>query len=125
MVSPSVAFFNQVFSSTESEIRSLVALATLVMVLGLVIICCVSSCCARSVSRKIAEPVNQLVNTVRGLNRRDFSQRVCARALCVLAWFHSRFGLQLSTALARAKIFFEIERGELYPDFLGHATVRS
>lgn len=73
------------FSSTESEIRSIVALAMVIMALGLVAICCFSTCFARSVSTKIAEPVNQLVDVVQALNRMDFSREVCDSNVCVFA----------------------------------------
>lgn len=42
---------------------------------------CFTAAVARSVSTTLTRPVNQLVDIIKGLNNRDFSQKVRARAV--------------------------------------------
>lgn len=60
----------------ESEVRRMVLLAILVMVAVLAVISCVTGCFARALSQSITDPVNQLVDVVRALNRMDFGRQV-------------------------------------------------
>lgn len=66
----------QAFSKMESEVRSIVILASGIMALVLVAIGCITGCVARSLSTGISTPVNRLVGVVYALNRMDFTRQV-------------------------------------------------
>lgn len=64
------------FSETESEIRSIVIVASLVVALLMTVTVCLTAGVVRSASTTLTRPVNQLVDIVKGLNNLDFSEQV-------------------------------------------------
>ncbi|CAM9867934.1 unnamed protein product [Ectocarpus sp. 4 AP-2014] len=65
----------EAFSETEDDIRYFVALASIIMAAMLLVIGCCTGGSARILSTSITEPVNQLVDVVHALNRRDFAEK--------------------------------------------------
>ncbi|CAM9102277.1 unnamed protein product [Ectocarpus fasciculatus] len=65
----------EAFSETEDDIRYSVALASIIMAAVLLVIGCCTGGSARILSTSITEPVNQLVDVVHALNRRDFTEK--------------------------------------------------
>lgn len=68
--------FTQAFSETESDIRKMVMVASIIMAIVMGAIACITVRLARSLSKGLTNPVNQLVDIVRGLNNLDFSRQV-------------------------------------------------
>lgn len=73
--------YMQAFSETDREISRVVAIASVIMALLLVVLGCITACTARVVAGGIVKPVNQLNDVVSALNRLDFSRQVQTRDL--------------------------------------------
>lgn len=66
----------KIFASTGSQIGKVVVLASLVMAAALLFIGCFVGSFTYILAKGVTEPVNQLVDVLRTLNRMDFSQQV-------------------------------------------------
>ncbi|CAM9362022.1 unnamed protein product [Ectocarpus fasciculatus] len=79
VVTVSEAALLGVFSETESDIRKMVMVASIIMAIVMAAIACITVRLARSLSKGLTNPVNQLVDIVRGLNNLDFSRQDAGR----------------------------------------------
>ncbi|CAM9357367.1 unnamed protein product, partial [Hapterophycus canaliculatus] len=64
-----------VFSETETGIRQMVMVASILMALMMIVIACITVWLARSLSEGMTTPVRQLVDIVKALNDMEFSQK--------------------------------------------------
>lgn len=71
----------------ESEVKSTVTLAIVIMTLVLVAVGCITGCLALYLSSSITTPVNRLIGVVNALNRMDFSEQASLR-VCFLIPVH-------------------------------------
>ncbi|CBJ25694.1 ATP-binding region, ATPase-like [Ectocarpus siliculosus] len=79
VVTVSEAALLGVFSETESDIRQMVMVASIIMAIVMGAIACITIRLARSLSKGLTNPVNQLVDIVRQLNNLDFSREDAGR----------------------------------------------